>query len=417
MYEVLFEVEHLKKYFGSIKAVDDVSFKVEKGETLGLVGESGCGKSTLGRTILKLIEPTEGKLYITTSLKDGDTPEKFDITGGKRLRELRRKMQIIYQDPTSSLDPKMIIKDIVSEPLKTHKIAQGDKLSVIVAGLLRQVGLEEEHIWRYPYELSGGQRQRIAIARTIALKPEFIVLDEPTSALDVSVQAKILKLLKNLQRELNLTYLFITHDMSVIDYMCDRVGVMYCGKIVEISKKEQLLNEPKHPYTRALLSSIPSMNPSKRKMSMATILEGEVASPINPPKGCRFHPRCTYALKECGWEPEDLIAYFNKNKGEWVNLNVISKKGLCLEIKPTEIKNINRISRAFSDLVAQGKKNKEPLFEAIKDIIIRDGRIFVFFMEMIEPELLEIKHKGHFVACNLYPSSNNNARESGMTGN
>jgi ABC-type oligopeptide transport system ATPase subunit len=208
--QALLEVKGLKKYFGTVKAVDDVSFEIQKGETFGLVGESGCGKTTLGRTILKLITPTDGEVYINTSLNENEPPRKHDITSTKQLRKLRRKMQIVFQDPASSLNPRMIINKIIAEPLKQHKIAKDKDLHDRVKSLVKKVGLEEEHLWRYPYELSGGQRQRVAIARAIVLNPDLVVLDEPTSALDVSVQAKILKLLKNLQKEMGLTYLFIT---------------------------------------------------------------------------------------------------------------------------------------------------------------------------------------------------------------
>jgi len=400
MSQVIFEVEHLKKYFGPVKAVDDVSFKVRRGETLGLVGESGCGKTTLGRTILKLLEPTAGKVYITTSLGD-KPPRRYDITAGERLRELRRSMQIIYQDPASSLNPRMIIRDIVGEPLKFHRLAKGDELQEMIIDLFKQVGLQEEHLWRYPYELSGGQRQRVAIARAIGLNPEFIVLDEPTSALDVSVQAKVLKLLKRLQRDLKLAYLFITHDMSVIDYMSDRVAVMYVGKIVEISKKYRLFNEPMHPYTKALLSAIPSMNPSKRKLSMVEILPGEVASPRNPPPGCRFHPRCRSGFNECGWGSDDLITYLKEKMGEQIKLNAV--EDFQLEIWPGRGRDITHIETMLSDLVTKGKERKEPLFEAIDSLKKEDGKIYVSFKKTMEPELIERVQEDHYVACLLYP--------------
>jgi len=402
MSEIIFEVEHLKKYFGPVKAVDDVSFKIRKGETFGLVGESGCGKSTLGRVILKLIEPTEGKVYIHTSLREGERPRRYDITAGERLRELRRKMQIVYQDPASSLNPRMIIRDIIGEPLKVHKVAKGEKLQDIIVDLLKHVGMQEEHLWRYSYELSGGQRQRIAIARAIALNPEFLVLDEPTSALDVSVQAKILKLLKDLQRDFNLTYLFITHDMSIIDYMCDRVAVMYVGKIVEISEKELLFNEPLHPYSKALLSALPSKDPSKRTLARAEILSGEVASPANPPAGCKFHPRCKYAFIECGWGSDDLATYLREYMGEKVSLKAAAKGSFHLEIWPSAREVINPINVMISDLVAKGKEQKKPLFEAIDGLKNVDGRIHIYFMEKSEPELVERVCKDRYVACSLY---------------
>jgi oligopeptide/dipeptide ABC transporter ATP-binding protein len=390
----------LKKYFGPVKAVDDVSFNIKRGETVGLVGESGCGKTTLGRTILKLMEPTDGRIFITTSLDEGETtPRRYDITAEERLRDLRRKMQIVYQDPASSLDPRFIIRDLVAEPLRIHTKLRGADLRNRVVELLIQVGLQEEHLWRYPYELSGGQRQRVAIARSIALNPEFIVLDEPTSALDVSVQAKILKLLNQLQDELNLTYLFITHDMSVIDYMCDKVVVMYVGKVMEFCDKDRLFKEPLHPYTKALLSAVPSMNPAERKLAMAEILPGEVASPANPPVGCRFHPRCRFAFKECGWGAEDLAIYLKEHK---FNIETSVIDGYMLEIVSpgTEIKQtLNKINA----IIEQGK-DSIPLFESVTHVDLHGNRITVKFDKKDEPGLIERGAKEHFVACHLYPA-------------
>lgn len=399
--DIIFEVEHLKKYFGPVKAVDDVSFQIKRGETLGLVGESGCGKTTLGRTVLRLIEPTSGKIYITTSLRDGESPRRYDISAGERLRDLRRKMQIVYQDPASSLDPRFIIRDIVSEPLKAHTSTKGAELRDRVVELLLQVGLQEEHLWRYPYELSGGQRQRVAIARAIALNPDFIVLDEPTSALDVSVQAKILKLLNRLQDELKLTYLFITHDMSVIDYMCDRVVVMYVGKVMEVCDKERLFTEPLHPYSKALLSAVPSMNPAQRKLAMAEILPGEVASPANPPAGCRFHPRCKFAFKECGWGSDDFVAYLKEHYEDKLKINAFSLSNYQLEIS-LQSSDITQTKEILSDIITKGREKTIPLFEAIKNIDTQSDKIRVNFEEKGEPELVEREQKDHFVACLLY---------------
>lgn len=399
--EIIFEVEHLKKYFGQVKAIDDVSFKVRRGETIGLVGESGCGKTTLGRTILKLLEPTAGKIYITTSLKDDEFPRRYDISANERLRDLRQKMQIVYQDPASSLDPKYIIRSIIEEPLKVHTSLKGDELHNRCVELLKQVGLQEEHLWRYPYELSGGQRQRVAIARAIASNPEFIVLDEPTSALDVSVQAKILKLLNKLQKDLKLTYLFITHDMSVIDYMCDRVIVMYVGKIMEFCDKDRVFNDPLHPYSKALLSAVPSMDPTNRKLAMAEILPGEVASPANPPLGCRFHPRCRFAFKECGWSSDDLIAYLKEYPKDQLNIDIFSKDGFQLEISSLD-SDIIQTMKILSDIITHGKVEKRPLFDSIKNWEINDTKIILNFEEKSEPELIESEQKNHLVACLLY---------------
>ena len=400
MSDILFEVAHLKKYFGSVKAVDDVSFNIKRGETLGLVGESGCGKTTLGRTILKLLEPTDGKIFITTSLDEGESPRRYDITAEERLRELRSKMQIVYQDPASSLDPRYIIRDLVAEPLKIHTPLKGADLRNKVVDLLIMVGLQEEHLWRYPYELSGGQRQRVAIARAIALNPEFIVLDEPTSALDVSVQVKILKLLNKLQDEMNLTYLFITHDMSVIDYMCDKVVVMYVGKVMEFCDKERLFSEPLHPYSKALLSAVPSMNPAKRKLASAEILPGEVASPANPPVGCRFHPRCKFAFKECGWGSEDLAIYLKDNYEDDLNILTTVIDGYQLEIASPGT-DIQETLGKINEIIEKGKESL-PLFESITHVDVHGERITVKFEEKDEPSLVEREAKDHYVACLLY---------------
>jgi oligopeptide/dipeptide ABC transporter ATP-binding protein len=398
--QALLEVKGLKKYFGIVKAVDDVSFEIRKGETFGLVGESGCGKTTLGRTILKLIEPTDGEVYINTSLNENEPSRKHDITSTKQLRKLRRKMQIVFQDPASSLNPRMIINNIIAEPLKQHKIAKDKDLHDRVKSLVKKVGLEEEHLWRYPYELSGGQRQRVAIARAIVLNPDLVVLDEPTSALDVSVQAKILKLLKNLQKEMGLTYLFITHDMSVIDYMCDRVAVMYVGKIVENTRKEHLFTHPLHPYTKALLSSVPSTDPTKRTLPYTEIIPGEVASPIDPPAGCRFHPRCKYAFKDCGFGPRDFNTYFSENIGEKMGLAQPTIVNDYLEIK-TSKEDIAEINKIISERVTTGKIEKEPIFESIKEIEMKENTIVINFKPTKEPDLIEYE-TGHYVRCLLY---------------
>lgn len=305
----LVDVQHLKKYFpveaglfrtggGWIKAVDDVTFQIEKGTTMGLVGESGCGKTTAGKNLLLLQKPTAGKIYF-----DGEDLLQLDK---KPLRLLRRRLGIVYQDPHSSLNPRMTVINVVGRPLVIQGMEEADRRVERVAAMLEKVGLNPEHLGRYPHEFSGGQKQRIAIARALITNPDFVVLDEPTSALDVSVQAQILKLLQALQDELNLTYLFISHDISVIRYMSDTVAVMYVGKLVEWASKRQLFDNPLHPYTQALLSVVPIPDP-KQRMRERKILSGDVPSPKNPPPGCRFHPRCDRVLPECKIHEPPLI--------------------------------------------------------------------------------------------------------------
>jgi len=303
----LIRVEHLKKYFpvrggvlqrvvAWVQAVDDVSFTIKEGETLGMVGESGCGKTTVGRTMLRLVEPTAGQVYFN------DT-NVFTLKG-QGLKDMRRNMQIIFQDPYASLDPRVPIGDSIMEGLKIHHIGTPHSQYEIAIKNLKKVGLEDYHARRYPHEFSGGQRQRIGIARALALVPTFLVCDEPVSALDVSIQSQVLNILRDLQAELGLTYLFIAHNLSVVEHISDRVAVMYLGKMVELTSREELFRDPLHPYTQALMSAIPIPDPRLRRERI--ILKGDVPSPLRPPSGCRFHPRCPVAMSHCSVEEPEF---------------------------------------------------------------------------------------------------------------
>ena len=322
MSEPLLEVTGLQKHFpirkglfsrvvGQVRAVDGVSFTVGKGETLGLVGESGCGKTTTGRCILRLIEPTAGSVRFAG--------QEVTTLGRDALRAMRRRMQIVFQDPYSSLNPRLTILSMLAEPLEIHGLAKGAKARDRIAELLTLVGLSPDHARRYPHEFSGGQRQRLGIARALAVEPELVVLDEPVSALDVSIQAQIINLLQDLQKRIGLTYLFVAHDLSVVEHISDRVAVMYLGRIVELADRDTLYADPRHPYTKSLLSAVPVPDPDRR--SQRIILKGDVPSPARPPSGCRFHPRCFLTeqvggLARCQAEEPSLREV---SPGHWVS--------------------------------------------------------------------------------------------------
>lgn len=336
MKETLIDIRGLKKYYpvkgglfrkhvADVKAVDEVNLTIKKGECLGLVGESGCGKTTLGKTLLNIHKSTSGRIYFdqdeseveklekmiaeageseTTEIKN--LRSKMDMTrfSKKKIAELRRRMQIVFQDPSNSLDPRMLIKKIVAEPLECQKLLSPSEIQVRLQQIMETVGLSKQHFNRYPHEFSGGQRQRIAVARALTTHPDLILMDEPTSALDVSVQSQILNLLKSLQKQFNLTYIFVTHHLLVVKFISDRIAVMYLGKIVEIGETKTVFENAKHPYTKALLSAIPIPDPETKKERI--VLQGDVPNPINPPSGCRFHPRCPYATDICKKEIPEM---------------------------------------------------------------------------------------------------------------
>ena len=321
----LVEIENLRKYFPikgtngpGVQAVQDVSLYIKKGETLGLVGESGCGKTTLGRTILRLYEPTGGKIVY-----DGQTIFDNEKKIAVNMLPYRKKMQIIFQDPSASLDPRMTVGEIIGEAIDIHKLAANKKdRADMIKGLLARVGLNTEHANRYPHEFSGGQQQRVGIARALAVKPEFIVCDEPISALDVSIQSQVVNMLEDMQAEMGLTYLFIAHDLSVVRHISNRIGVMYLGSLVELGESYELNRHPIHPYTQTLLSAVPVPDPKLSRTRKRIILEGDVPSPMNPPSGCRFHTRCPYATQKCS---EEMPQFKEHEPGHWAACHLLDK--------------------------------------------------------------------------------------------
>jgi len=444
--EVLLEVRNLKKYFpilggtlkkvtGYVRAVDDVSFSIKKGETLGLVGESGCGKTTVGRCLVRLTDPTAGEIFFdmppqvkevielegkltcgndpAQKARHGDIKEKYDLAKkkGEKLREVRRHIQMVFQDPAASLNPRMLVKDLVGEPLLRYGLARGESLRKQVSDLLRKVGLGEEHLFRFPHEFSGGQRQRISIARALVLKPKFLILDEPTSALDVSVQAQILNLLKELQRNLGLTYLLISHDIGVVKHMANRIVVMYAGKLAEVADADEIFRRPLHPYTNALLSSTPIADPFFQREKI--YLEGEVPDPSNPPQGCRFHTRCNKAMKVCGWEGRDLLQMITAQaeRTGWAEpySSIISMRpdGTTLQLTLRAKEGEGSDATFLTDMIGKGRQEGDPLFESICEIKDLDegkkaGRkVIVRFTESEGPRMRDLGRE-HWVSCYLH---------------
>ncbi len=438
--DVLFAAVGLKKHFpvkggllqrtiAQVRAVDDVSFRIHRGETVALVGESGCGKTTMGRLLLHLIRPTSGDVLFNIPSSDLDKVEetrkksgpadgvadriveKYSLTrlGRRKMVPYRRYMQPVFQDPFTSLDPRMLVKDIVAEPILINDLMTKEEAYDRAGQLLKEVGLGPEHLYRFPHEFSGGQRQRIAVARALAPAPEFLMLDEPTSALDVSVQAQILNLLKDIQQKQGLTYLLITHNLSVVKQMSDRVAVMYLGRIMEEALTTDLFANPLHPYTRALLAAVPVPDPKKKRDRI--VLSGDVPSPIAPPAGCRFHTRCPQAFEKCGWNPEDIgeMASFlfdasrNPDAASLPPLKAIASDAATMHLQFAQPPTEAHRALVESLVRAQAAGEHGLAFRAVSRVTVRGEFIDVEFPPPFEPGLIEVA-KGHRVACFLYPT-------------
>ncbi len=467
--KILLHVSHLKKYFpissnvlksgGNVKALDDVTFSLREGETLGVVGETGCGKTTLGRALLGLIQATGGDVYFNLpgekmdeiikkedqfdyfqSKKDLTADEKKELENleeeiealrkeysltkisSRKLKEYRKYMQPIFQDPFSSLDPRKLIKDIIAEPMKLLTDMSSDDIFNKEKSLIEEIGLSEDHLYRFPHEFSGGQRQRIGIARAISIEPKLLVLDEPTSALDVSVQAQILNMLKQIQRDRGLSFLFISHHLNVIRLMADRVAVMYLGRVAELTETDRLFTEMLHPYTKALLSAIPSISPEKRKGRI--ILEGEIPSPAYPPKGCYFHPRCPEAMKNCGWSPRDIAGPLRSMLEPYRNPEAVNFPPIAEIVTDEEANSLDVVLTApaqnkdavlslLNELVEKEETSGAGvMFRSIERANFLDDQTTIRIQQIMPdiPTLKEVR-KGHYVSCLLYDEPVNKKQE------